>query len=108
YQRLAFQGEDEANRLRVTFDRDLRLVNTSNMNAPDNYEKIFLPPNRMVLEVKVSEYIPRWMLKFFQRHELMQQRYSKYCSAMATEYGQDVSRAVWTPRTQDTDGLLAG
>ncbi len=83
YQRQALVGGDDFNRLRVTFDSSLCCGDPFG-GAVQQFDRRFLRPDLMILEVKVNEFLPRWSVRFLQRHGLFQTRYSKYCSGLAT------------------------
>ena len=84
YDRLAFEGDDAHPDLRVTFDTNLRgrtrdLTLLPGSNATDAF---FLPPDRVVLEVKVNRSAPFWLTRILSRHGCVLRRVSKYCAAL--------------------------
>lgn len=85
YWRRAFQGSRYESGMRLTFDLDLcgRIdalrVSEEARNHP------FLPPDWLVMEVKVNERIPDWMTSLLARHECRLYRISKYCLCLAQE-----------------------
>lgn len=83
YRRLALVGNRYESGMRVTFDA---LV-SGRVVALDPQEKApnqrLIPPNMYVLEVKVNERIPTWVVSLLARHECELQRISKYCLAVS-------------------------
>ena len=83
YRRRAFMGNRYESGMRLTFDMQLQgRIHALEVNqiAHNNY---FLPPDSLVMEVKVNERIPAWMVSLLARHECQIQRVSKYCAALA-------------------------
>lgn len=82
YARHAFMGGIYEPGLRVTFDAGLRCAGPERGLEPIEYFH-FLPPDRLVLEVKANEAIPLWVVRLLARHSIPIQRYSKYCAGLA-------------------------
>jgi len=84
YRRRAFQGSRYESGMRLTFDMDLsgRIDALNVSEAARNYH--FIPPDWLVMEVKVNERIPDWMTSLLARHECRLHRVSKYCLSLAT------------------------
>jgi hypothetical protein len=83
YRRQALLGGRLAPGMRVTLDQQLRQrIHSLRVNevARNHY---FLPPDQLVMEVKINERIPIWMTSLIAQHECQLQRFSKYCSALA-------------------------
>jgi hypothetical protein len=85
YLRQAFVAERFDSGMRVTFDSNLRGRMTAlrvNERARNHF---FLPPDRLVLEVKVNERIPHFMVTLLARHDCVLTRLSKYCAVVDRE-----------------------
>ncbi len=83
YRRRAFAGGRFESGTRLTFDMQLKgRVHALEVNqiAKNQY---FMPPDSLVMEVKVNERIPHWMVSLLAKHNCQLQRVSKYCAALA-------------------------
>jgi hypothetical protein len=82
YRRGAFVGGEHDPGVRVTFDRDLRF----RLGDLDLHRKLpgphLLPPELVVMEVKVNDRVPTWLTRLVSRHDLTLVRISKYCAAV--------------------------
>jgi len=85
YKRKAFVGMHD-NDLRITFDTCLKYRNFDFRIEKGGYGKYFLPPQIVVLEIKVKDYVPAWLNKVVSRHEYLIQRVSKYCLGIQAQY----------------------
>lgn len=86
YHRHALVGKAENPDLRITFDTEL----SSGINQLDPEQALpdmayFLPPDRCILEVKVTNTMPLWVQSILQRHQCQLQRISKYCTSIAQQ-----------------------
>jgi hypothetical protein len=87
YEREAFVGMDN-DRLRVTFDSNLRSLIDPNMDDIFDESKLRQFEDRsFVLELKFDDFMPRWMARLVTLLNLRARPYSKYC------YGID----AWAP-----------
>jgi len=83
YRRRAFVGGRYEKGMRLTFDMNLQgrahalEVNQAAVN------RHFLPLDWVLMEVKVNERIPLWMVALLAKHQCSLQRMSKYCAALA-------------------------
>lgn len=83
YRRQAFMGGRFESGMRLTFDMQLQgRIHALEVNeiAKNQY---FIPPDWLVMEVKVNERIPDWMVSLLGKHQCQLQRVSKYCAALA-------------------------
>lgn len=82
YERQAFIGSDYDIGLRVTFDTNL----TYQIKPLRLHEPLaglsMLPPDRVVMEIKVNERIPYWLTELVAAHNLQMVRMSKYCRSV--------------------------
>lgn len=90
YWRKAYEGDNEHAGLRVTFDtmvsgrmHDL-VVNSASPN------RLLLPEDWSIMEVKANETIPDWIISLLARHDCQLQKVSKYCAAVAQIKGLKV------------------
>jgi len=85
YWRKAYTKNKNNNDLRITFDYDLKYNHDFNSTSLKNdFDKQFLPPNKIIMEIKINEFVPKWLLNILHKYDLIQRSYSKYCSAIAT------------------------
>lgn len=82
YMRDAFVGGELDPGVRVTFDRGLR-YRTGNLDLHrKNPGAHLLPPDLVVMEVKVNDRVPTWLTRLVSHHNLTLVRISKYCAAI--------------------------
>ena len=87
YRRQAFVGGRFEQGMRLTFDAQLQgRVHALSVNeiARNQY---FLPPDWLVMEVKVNERVPSWVVSLLAKHECQLQRVSKYCAVVSRGLG---------------------
>ncbi len=98
YRRMAFLSKHD-NYARVTFDRDLRLMEERDFNViPDesrmthyDHAETFHDPGsgrNVILELKCERKIPLWMVQIIRDFELVHHRFSKYQTSVMDLYGQ--------------------
>ena len=82
YTRQAFMGSRYEPGLRITFDQSLwsSIPDDGVSGAAPRHE--ILPPNLLVLEVKVNNAVPLWISHLLARHHCGLSRYSKYCAGL--------------------------
>jgi SPX domain protein involved in polyphosphate accumulation len=83
YRRQAFMGSRFEPGMRVTFDMQLqgRMRSLEVRNTARNH--YFMPHDWFVMEVKVNDRIPTWMIALLAKHQCQMQRVSKYCAVVA-------------------------
>ncbi len=82
YQRQALIGTDYDIGLRVTFDSALSYqASPLRLDAPEAALPM-LPPEYVVMEIKVNERIPYWLTEMVAAHNLRLVRMSKYCRSI--------------------------
>ncbi len=82
YWRRAFVGGRYDLGLRVTFDTLLRSrVDPLSVRAGWG-GSLFLPPDWCVMEVKVNDSVPDWVVSWLARHNCQLHRVSKYCAGL--------------------------
>lgn len=83
YWRRAFEGHVENAGLRVTFDTHV----ASRMHAlrvnDDALNRLILPADWCIMEVKADERVPEWVASLLARHDCQLTRVSKYCAGVA-------------------------
>ena len=93
YQRQALIGTNYDLGLRVTFDTALG-YSTANLNLDEEPSPLpMLPPDRVIMEIKVNERIPYWLTELVAAHNLVLVRVSKYCRSI--ELAQNFRSALW-------------
>lgn len=86
YHRHALVGRTENPDLRITFDTELSSgIGRLDPEQPLPHMDYFLPPDRCILEVKVTNTMPLWVQSILQRHQCQLQRISKYCTSIAQQ-----------------------
>lgn len=112
YHRRAFEGALENAGLRVTFDTDVR----GRVHALDLREsaqnRLVLPLDWCVMEVKANETVPDWMISLLGRHNCNLNRLSKYCAVVAALRGLAIDPLVISGEapllyTHDSDAVDA-
>jgi len=83
YRRQAFVASQYDPGLRLTFDSDLSGRTWALDVADRTRNLLILPPGRLIMELKVNERVPDWMVALLARHDCVVQRVSKYCAVLA-------------------------
>ncbi len=88
YTRRALIGTKYDSGLRVTFDSDLRFRTADLDLATTERGRRMLPPGSVVMEIKVNERVPYWLVELVAARNLRLARISKYCRGLdaAAEY----------------------
>ena len=82
YMRQAFIGTDYDVGLRITFDTNLRYRARDLQLDSKKIGGFMLPPDRVVMEVKVNERIPYWLTELVAEYNFRLIRVSKYCQSL--------------------------
>jgi SPX domain protein involved in polyphosphate accumulation len=82
YERQALIGTDYDLGLRVTFDTALQYQTRNLLFHEEPSTLPMLPPDRVVMEIKVNERIPYWLTEMIAAHNLNMIRISKYCRSI--------------------------
>ena len=77
YDRTALAGTEDPE-LRVTFDTNIRCRTTDTDLAAGTQGMQLLPPDTVLMEVKIPGAMPLWMAELFERITPYQQSFSKY------------------------------
>lgn len=82
YERFSMKGVEDP-KLRVTFDQDIIYRSTDVSLLSGQFGQPLVEDGKMVMEVKVkvSDGLPDWMKKIFDRYSLIEQSFSKYSNA---------------------------
>ena len=83
YRRRAFVGGRYEQGMRLTFDMNLEGRAHALQVNQDAVNRHFLPLDWVLMEVKVNERVPLWMVALLAKHQCSLQRMSKYCAALA-------------------------
>lgn len=82
YERQALIGTDYDVGLRVTFDTQLA-YQTHPLHLAETFNGLAMfPPNLAVMEIKVNERLPDWLINLVANHNLQLERISKYCRSL--------------------------
>ncbi|MFK7975504.1 MAG: VTC domain-containing protein [Halioglobus sp.] len=88
YHRRAFEGSRYEPGLRVTFDTHLKYrINDLDVTHLSK-DRFFLPPDKVVMEIKIDERIPIWLTSFLAHYQCELKRVSKYCLGMGAGLGK--------------------
>ncbi|MBB6450398.1 hypothetical protein HNR44_002381 [Geomicrobium halophilum] len=81
YDRQALAGIEEPD-LRVTFDFNL-MTRSDNLQIEDGPEgDLFVDPNMVIMEVKVSNSVPFWLSRMLSEFECERKSVSKFCTSI--------------------------
>ena len=106
YDRQAFVGTEYDIGLRVTFDTELSFQSQSLHLHEQASDLLMLPPNLVVMEIKVNERIPYWLTEMIATHNLPITRISKYCRSI--EAAQNMPLAQWrNPTAESAQDVLS-
>jgi hypothetical protein len=106
YKRQAFIGTEYDIGLRVTFDTALSF-HTHRLHLHEEPSGVLmLPPNQVVMEIKVNERIPYWLTEMIAAHNLQMVRISKYCCSI--DAARNLPGSLWhTPLAESAQDVLA-
>lgn len=84
YDRVAFEGSDADDGIRITFDQAIRCRAGRQPLAPDDpdFPCVILPEGAKLLEVKLFGPAPYWLRDLVAKHRITRTPFSKYCSAL--------------------------
>jgi hypothetical protein len=93
YDRQAFIGTQYDLGLRATFDTGLSFQ-SHHLHLHDQPSSLpMLPPDQVVMEIKVNEHMPMWLTELIANHNLKMVRVSKYCHSI--EAAQNMPSLRW-------------
>jgi hypothetical protein len=93
YQRLAFFGKDDGD-FRLTFDRQLTERREDLYLSSPNYGNLIIGEDQRLMEVKVSDSIPEWLVKSLSALGIYKTSFSKYGKAYEMYIKNNISRSV--------------
>jgi hypothetical protein len=91
YRRQAFVGGSDEPSLRITFDEQLAARDPEGGLMRAGSAVPFLPPDWLIMEIKVDHAVPAWVVRVLGRHQVQLRRISKYTSACAALRGTAAS-----------------
>lgn len=118
YHRTAFHGNRYNPGLRITFDTELKarctqlrveaaLPDMPDSNAENRY---FIPPDWCILEIKVNDRVPDWLVSLLNAHNCELRRVSKYCAGLAHNKHFHLNHTslspFYTPEAESSPSLL--
>ena len=84
YRRRALMGKNDP-RLRITFDERISASEPDiGMTIPENPKMLF-EPHLVVLEIKANNFLPLWLVRIIEKHNLKLQSISKYCHGIMAQ-----------------------
>lgn len=81
YDRQAFHSAEESG-VRVTFDQNIRCRWEDFDLSHGGYGDLFVPEDFVIMEVKVLDAVPIWLVEMFNKFNIHKQRFSKYSHAV--------------------------
>lgn len=101
YSRKAFVGTNYNPGLRITFDSHLKCRIKDLRLEHDSVNRYFLPPDWVIMEVKVDETVPDWVSSLLISHNCELNRVSKYCAGLAFSKNIQVTHLAISPRANE-------
>ena len=77
YDRVAMFGIDDPE-LRITFDKEIFTRRTNLTFDGDTSGTDILPPERILMEIKIPNAMPLWLARFLSEHKIFNSSFSKY------------------------------
>lgn len=94
YDRLSFKGIEDTS-IRLTIDKNL-LYRDSHVDATKGkFGKNLLDPSQLIMEIKVPEERPEWLVSLLEKYQIEKQSFSKYGNAYKLaqqDRGEEVSQ----------------
>lgn len=78
YKRDSYKGIEDPS-LRITFDKEI-LWRTNNLNLKENYGRKLLEDNQVLMEIKVNNAEPIWLVRLLSENSIFPTSFSKYGS----------------------------
>jgi hypothetical protein len=84
YDRMAFDGSEYDDGLRITFDTNLkgRVHDLSLLSTNYAQNQFFFTPDLCIMEIKVNYRVPYWLIEIIGKYRFSLRRVSKYCVAL--------------------------
>ncbi|HFI0263727.1 TPA: polyphosphate polymerase domain-containing protein [Streptococcus suis] len=80
YDRVSYKGIEDKT-IRLTIDKNL-LYRDYHVSATDGkFGEALLDPDKVIMEIKVPEQLPDWLLDLLEKYQLEKQSFSKYGNA---------------------------
>ena len=99
YDRLALFGKEDKD-FRMTFDRNLRTRRSNFVLGESDEDKLLLPDNTYIMEIKILGAMPMWLSKLLSDNQLYSRGFSKYGQV----YKKDASEGTLVYELEDIDG----
>lgn len=77
YDRIAMFGIDDPE-LRITFDKEIITRRTNLELNGDTSGVDIMPPERILMEIKIPNSMPLWLARFLSEHKIFNSSFSKY------------------------------
>jgi SPX domain protein involved in polyphosphate accumulation len=95
YRRRAFVGSAFEPGLRITFDTDVWASPPRLDFCAEPPSRFLLPRDWAILEIKVDDKVPRWIVELVTRHGCQLRRVSKYCLGMIFLHALEMPVGLW-------------
>ncbi len=84
YDRMAFDGSEYDDGLRITFDTNLKgRTHALSLQATGHAKnQFFIPPEWCIMEIKINYRVPYWLTEMIGRYRFTLRRVSKYCGVL--------------------------
>jgi SPX domain protein involved in polyphosphate accumulation len=97
YMRRAFVGGLYDSGLRITFDMNVGGRAHALEVGLSASNRLFLPPDWSIMEVKANDTVPDWVTSLLGRHGCQIHRVSKYCAVLVNERRMSAMALAMTP-----------
>ncbi len=106
YDRVAYNGSEFEDGLRITFDTNLkgRVHGLSLLDTGFAESHYFIPPDWCIMEVKVNYRVPYWLTEMIGKYRLTLRRISKYCTALEQAKAIRQTQQITTPAGEMAPG----
>lgn len=88
YRRVAFFGANDPD-FRVTFDRDITVRRYDTELSKGPYGEQLLHENEMLMEIKITEAIPKWFSDILAEEKIFMTSFSKYGNEFSRLHGHE-------------------
>lgn len=94
YDRVSYKGIEDK-KIRLTIDKNLLYRHYDVAATEGKFGEALLDPNKVIMEIKVPEQLPDWLLALLEKYQLEKQSFSKYGNAYKLAHqmsGEEVTR----------------
>ncbi|HFI0419937.1 TPA: polyphosphate polymerase domain-containing protein [Streptococcus suis] len=94
YDRVSYKGIEDK-KIRLTIDKNLLYRDYDVAATEGKFGETLLDPNKVIMEIKVPEQLPDWLLALLEKYQIEKQSFSKYGNAYKLAYqmsGEEVAK----------------